>query len=74
MAQVSFNYYEEDRRISVRLNGDQADFCAEQIDRFIEFLRAQGFHEVSIFGCLDRRVEEFDHANPGKLDEYNPIF
>lgn len=74
MAQVSFNFYEDDRRVITRLSGEQAHACDEQIERFIEFLRAQGFHEVSIFGELDRLVEEFDHANPGKLDEYNPVF
>lgn len=68
MAQVSFNYYEDDRRISTRLSGDQANFCDEQITRFIEFLRAQGFAEVSIFHHLDTLVNEYDDANPGKLD------
>lgn len=73
MAQVSFNFYEDDRRVITRLSGDQVHFCDEQIERFIEFLRAQGFHEVSIFGSLDRRVDEFDQSNPGKLSEYQPI-
>jgi hypothetical protein len=74
MAQVSFNFYEDDRRISTRLSGEQAHVCSEQIDRFIEFLRAQGFAELSIFGYFDQRVAEFDHDNPGRLNEYNPIF
>lgn len=68
MAQVSFNYYDDDRRISTRLSGDQADLCYEQIERFIEFLRAQGFGEASIFHHLDTLVNEYDDANPGKLD------
>lgn len=73
MAQVTFNCYEEDRRISVRLSDEQADVCNYQIERFIEFLRAQGFCEVSIFGSLDELVAEFDESNPGKLSEYHPI-
>lgn len=73
MAQVSFNCYEEDRRISVRLSDEQADLCTYQIERFVEFLRAQGFCEVSIFGSFDELVKEFDQSNPGKLSEYQPI-
>lgn len=71
MAQVSFNFYEDDRRISTRLSGEQVHACDEQIERFVEFLRAQGFTELTIFGILDRRVEEFDQANPGRLDDYH---
>ena len=68
MAQVSFNFYEEDRRISTRLSGEQAHFCDEQVYRFVEFLRAQGFQEASIFHRLDQLVDEFDKNNPGVLD------
>jgi hypothetical protein len=70
MAQVSFNFYDEERRITTRLSGDNAEICDWQVERFIEFLRAQGFCESTIFGVLDQRVEEFDFSNPGKLNEF----
>lgn len=69
MAQVSFNYYDESTRISVGLKKESdVLFVSEQIDRFIEFLRAQGFYEAAIFHKLDQLVEEFDENNPGVLD------
>jgi hypothetical protein len=69
MAQVSFNFYDDDgSRISHQLKGAEIHCCAVQIDRFIEFLRGQGFYDASIYHCLDQLVEEYDQLNPGKLD------
>jgi hypothetical protein len=69
MAQVSFNFYDDDgSRISHQLRGEQVHCCVDQIDRFVEFLLGQGFQSASIFHHLDQLVEEYDHANPGKLD------
>lgn len=70
MAQVSFNFYDKEQRINFQLKADSdVHFADNQIDRFIEFLLAQGFQEASIYHHLDTLVEEYDNANPGKLDQ-----
>lgn len=73
MAKVSFNSYEPDRQIFIQLSEEQADVCNYQVKHFIEFLRAQGFCDINIFGAMDEAVKEFDEDNPGKLSEYIPF-
>lgn len=55
---VTFNYYNEDSRINVRLNVDNVEdpdaSLVRQVEEFLNFLGAQGFSDEAMFEAYEK--------------------